>query len=741
MSNVWGSGGLFERALANKLENQSMAQETSRMNAETDLLKANNAYDLGLRDSGINQFNAETTRADKANMWGGAMTNGSANNLGLRTFNPVSASSDLAKAAAPRPSLGIMPPQPGVSSTATAFNKMTTPTSTQEDQKIGMKKGGKVAKMACAKGGKIGDVENDEGEDTIDAKVRPGEYMLNPETVAHIGGGNYDKGVRNLNAIVREATGKEPGPSPVGKSDKPGFGVGGVYLPPEYAEDLRVDLSGKTIAEEQPAARGTGERVWSKEALKAEAERAAANTRFEQAAKGGYKPPAEPVSMRSYINNNVFGEQALLNEAQKDAVKATAKNIGGKAAGAVKSVPGSIAKNFNTATNTLAAGDDLGMVWASDVSTPEKIAGSLEALGNTATGFLADRVGKGLGALGISVGNSMTDSRPLSALARSMYGKSSLDMIRDSYGENKPEPVGPVTALANTANKLVGTPTAADVAANIAQAQKAAEAEQNTTTATTETSTTAPATGTKDSAKAPAAAAQTVEPPSLRDMMIRQIVANNGSREFIGSGRRAEENMALFKELAGIEKDGAADAKSAAAAKLAGQKETDDRINERYQIPKFDKDGNVTGYEKNPDAAREVRDQLAEQGIDLYSAPPAVVDNYLKNRDALDRGLRNFNDTVTNERGSDALISKNLRGMQIKKGISLPDTWGTNNALTLGDWWDAKMSGDKEVGNMQVIDPVTGQSVAASRVFRTPDGRAIDADAFAAFTKAQTKGK
>lgn len=84
------------------------------------------------------------------------------------------------------------------------------------------------AKIGYKAGGKIGDVKKDTGRDTIDAKVRPGEYMLNPETVAHLGGGNYEAGVRNLNQIVREATGKEPGPTPVGKSGKAGFEDSGV---------------------------------------------------------------------------------------------------------------------------------------------------------------------------------------------------------------------------------------------------------------------------------------------------------------------------------------------------------------------------------------------------------------------------------------------------------------------------------------------------------------------------------
>lgn len=71
--------------------------------------------------------------------------------------------------------------------------------------------------------GPIGDVEDDTGRDTIDAKVRPGEYLLNPETVENgFGDGDYDKGVRRLDNIVRRATGKEPGPTMVADS-KLGF--------------------------------------------------------------------------------------------------------------------------------------------------------------------------------------------------------------------------------------------------------------------------------------------------------------------------------------------------------------------------------------------------------------------------------------------------------------------------------------------------------------------------------------
>lgn len=84
--------------------------------------------------------------------------------------------------------------------------------------KKGYRKGGVVTKMTMhvpkmgyKNGGVIGNVAKDHGVDTIDAKVRPGEYMLNPEAVKFIGGNDHANGVRQLNALVRQATGVEPG--------------------------------------------------------------------------------------------------------------------------------------------------------------------------------------------------------------------------------------------------------------------------------------------------------------------------------------------------------------------------------------------------------------------------------------------------------------------------------------------------------------------------------------------------
>lgn len=93
-------------------------------------------------------------------------------------------------------------------------------------------------------GGVIGNVKKDNGEDKVPVVAREGEYYINPETVAHIGGGDYKQGLRSLNALVREATGKEPGPSPVGKSGLRGFAAGGsVKRRLAKLEDISAEVS------------------------------------------------------------------------------------------------------------------------------------------------------------------------------------------------------------------------------------------------------------------------------------------------------------------------------------------------------------------------------------------------------------------------------------------------------------------------------------------------------------------
>jgi hypothetical protein len=77
--------------------------------------------------------------------------------------------------------------------------------------------------------GQVGKKSKDNGKDTVDVRVREGEYLLNPETVEGIGGGDYQNGVRILDETVRQTTGQEPGPVPVNEDGEAqrGFAKGG----------------------------------------------------------------------------------------------------------------------------------------------------------------------------------------------------------------------------------------------------------------------------------------------------------------------------------------------------------------------------------------------------------------------------------------------------------------------------------------------------------------------------------
>jgi hypothetical protein len=100
-------------------------------------------------------------------------------------------------------------------------------------------------------GGTVGSVRKDTGADTRPVRVREGEYFLNPETVAHVGGGSYEKGVAALNSLVREATGQEPGGQPVPQGT--GFAGGGMYSTANQEATEYMNSVGPAWAQENAA--------------------------------------------------------------------------------------------------------------------------------------------------------------------------------------------------------------------------------------------------------------------------------------------------------------------------------------------------------------------------------------------------------------------------------------------------------------------------------------------------------
>jgi hypothetical protein len=107
-----------------------------------------------------------------------------------------------------------------------------------------------------AKSGKIGKVSEDDGMDTVDVRTREGEYLLNPETVEFLGGGDYQQGVRMLDETVMQATGEAPGPVPVNeegeamrgfrKGGKMGYAAGGTMLVNSAGETVQI-INGRPV--------------------------------------------------------------------------------------------------------------------------------------------------------------------------------------------------------------------------------------------------------------------------------------------------------------------------------------------------------------------------------------------------------------------------------------------------------------------------------------------------------------
>lgn len=216
----------------------------------------------------------------------------------------------------------------------------------------------KVSQPGYARGGKIkmpepsgpiGDVAQDTGQDTEQVVVRPGEYLLNPETVAFFGQGNYEQGVRQLNQIVRQATGEEPGPEPVGKpggGEQLGFALSGQY-PPFYVDPMgtaRASLETGLVpyrpqpevqAEPTPREpRGAFVRTPSREQAAWEAEKVRQNTPVEPA-----KPSAAAAQWaKSNPNVDLEGVRNVAKQVAKSS-KYALKPVAWAVKGTAKSMP------------------------------------------------------------------------------------------------------------------------------------------------------------------------------------------------------------------------------------------------------------------------------------------------------------------------------------------------------------------------------------------------------------------
>lgn len=726
MDNVWGKGGLFEQALANKMDRQASEAALNRsnvgvnmMNAQTNRLEADNKYDLGLRadkiaqgNLGVSQqnartgvFNADTQRLIGFNQSGKAAPDSALiNSLGLRTVNPYSPSSTPAA-----PSATSTPSPSPVFSTSTGSS--VKPNSFG-DKPFGMRNGGMVMKPKMVKqpgykhggkitmpkgykaGGKIGDVAKDDGADKVDVVAREGEYFLNPETVAHIGGGDYSKGVRSLDNLVRQATGKEPGPVPVGKGGKPGYADSGSVNPNE--EFFRRAALDK-MAEAKAAARAPAQ---------------GGPTVFVDAQ--GNASTAAPRSTFAAVGEAPVGES--LRKGATQAVNAV-KNVLPSVETAAKGVRG-----FGKVATPVAAVADAADVV--DVATDPNMSGrdvAGEVAGKVGKWGAATAAGLKAGALGAAASGPFAPVvAPLAALAggatgyfladkaieagRALRGVDTRDPSEYSQGVFSGKP-----AAAAPAEKPAAAPAAAPRDFDKEVRDKLAESE--------------------------------AKKPSLRDMMLaRYRELNDGLK-----GADAMKTITSLNQMAGLQGDltkleeqemQTAGARGAAQLKAAQQmrEDADKRIAERYQIPKFDKEGRVVGYEKNPNAANEIRDFAAQmftgadgRPVDLYALSPEMQDKVFHAYDINSRGMRRMNERFANEGGAKARTSMVPRvganAVRSAGEISFGDILDPN--ISFGDW--ATSWGPNKMEKLKLYDPVTDQYFAARHKLMREDGT-IDQD-------------
>jgi hypothetical protein len=238
----------FNAALANKLKNQDINAQSGQTTAGANLMsaqtQANQVGDLNFlrRSQGTaDLMNAGTQRADLASMNPMGLNSNQVNSFGLRgLFSPTGVANANSNA------IYGTGAQAGTMAQATqrfgsVYDKyLQDLPAGQAPQAPNMYEPTRPRSVpGQARGGVIGDVEDDTGQDTRTVRARPGEYFINPETITHgFGGGNYEHGVRNLDEIVRRSTGREPGPTyPKGKA---GYARSGALVP-QYDPSTTAD--------------------------------------------------------------------------------------------------------------------------------------------------------------------------------------------------------------------------------------------------------------------------------------------------------------------------------------------------------------------------------------------------------------------------------------------------------------------------------------------------------------------
>ena len=772
MSNVWGSGGLFEQALASKLAGQAAETELNQskvgvdaMNASTNRLNANNQYDLGLRKDaveqgqlGVNrgqldvnrmtaqtgQFNADTARLDGFNQFGKAAPDSALiSSLGLRTVNPYT----------PSAGASVLPSDQGSSMLKTtqangvaAFGDRTT-----QNFKNGgvvlkpkMKQPGhSAAKVQMPRGykngGKIGDVAKDDGTDKVNVVARQGEYFLNPETVAAgFGGGSYEAGVRNLNQIVRDATGKEPGPSPVGKSGKPGFVYGGA-LGDEFPRNAPV--TPQQAAQSQAAAQAAARQSAMAADPNMELYRRAALDRMaaeKAAARSGATTGESTIHVGANGTASTTGLKNSYAAAADADVGQSIRSGAAKAYDAVKRFVPSVAttgKYIGRAGNFVAAPIALG----ADVADVVDVYTDPNMSGRDVAGEVASKAGKwGLagagalkgGAIGAAIGGPFA---PITGAVGSILGgvggyiaaDKAIEFGRGVRGvdtrDSSEYSNGIVSQMLGSNDVSTPLPSAAAAGAKPAEQPKPRDFDKEV----------------RDKLAESEAKAKAAKNPSLRDMMMERYTnLHNGLAG--ADAMKTITSLNQMKQLEGSLVELDKNAATAGARTAKDQEKAVEGVRKQmqasFQRPVL-KDGEPTGATEFDEGAfnlfeASVIAPLAEQGIDFYNLPPAIrmqeVANY-QNRRRVSNDIYAALSGVRDAPISRELINPNQIAQGPKLGFRQLNMFNPQSSVDFGDMWDSMWRGGDYDETVQVTIGGKKYILPKTIVSRMPNG-SLDID-------------
>jgi hypothetical protein len=553
-----------------------------------------------------------------------------------------------------------------------------------------------------AKSGKIGKVSEDDGMDTVDVRTREGEYLLNPETVEFLGGGDYQQGVRMLDETVMQATGEAPGPVPVNeegeamrgfrKGGKMGYAAGGT----SYAW---VPGEGRVNYPQPPRGAPTMDPMWTRGVdVRGAAQRAGSALRdFATGPKAvraagwanrgaGYIAPA----VEAYQTAAVAADDDMTGI---DAATQAASGLGRLGAAGAGAALGSMAGPVGTLVGG-ATGYILG---------DEAIKAGRRLL-NTEVNDPYDR----LGAREIPPAAGTDEQeiapnqfyRPFSGGAVDLRGmpeqaaSTAVDPGQMAVVQRTGGPDGEVIVREDVADGSYvdseGNPISVPTFSNLRTAPQAGDA------ATLQ-------------AQADARAADDMRIRANQTAVVDQMrdSAPLYNREQIAQ-RRAEQ------------------AAAAANAPKAKRVATDKRITERFRVPQYDEDGKLEGYVEDQEKLTAFKDAMALLGVDVYALDEAQQDSLFEEFEPIYADIAMANSAA---RGQDRPISTmprtGERALRRIPGsnITLGNVMGPE--ATLGDWWAGVFDGDP-INDEFVQDPETGAIIPARRALRR-QGDTIDA--------------